>query len=129
MVHHCTLPYRAACLSVACFRNRNSNFLSEFQARARSAANTSSVPFGCWVDTYTYYFDLQACWTLASNYSANLNIYNNMIVNKKFDRLRQWGKERMGGEVATTTSDEFKMLMVEMDQRHQGNLQPNHWKS
>jgi hypothetical protein len=52
-----------------------------------------------------------------------------MIVNKKFDRLRQWGKERMGGEVATTTSDEFKMLMVEMDQRHQGNLQPNHWKS
>ena len=45
-----------------------------------------------------------------------------MIVNKKFDRLRQWGKERMGGEVATTTSDEFKMLMVEMDQRHQGNI-------
>jgi hypothetical protein len=43
-----------------------------------------------------------------------------MNVNKKLDRLRQWGKERMGGEVATTTSDEFKGLETEMDLRHQG---------
>jgi hypothetical protein len=44
-----------------------------------------------------------------------------MNVNKKFERLRQWGKERMGGEVATTTTDEFKALETEMDLRHAGN--------
>ena len=43
-----------------------------------------------------------------------------MNVNKKLDRFKQWGKEKMGGEVATTTTDEFKMLEVEMDQRAQG---------
>lgn len=43
-----------------------------------------------------------------------------MNVNKKFDRFRQWGKERMGGEVATTTTDDFKGLEMEMDLRHQG---------
>ena len=43
-----------------------------------------------------------------------------MNVNKKLDRFRQWGKERMGGEVATTNSDDFKALETEMDQRHQG---------
>ena len=43
-----------------------------------------------------------------------------MIVNKKFDRLKQWGKERMGGDVVTTTTDEFKALEMEMDLRHQG---------
>ena len=45
-----------------------------------------------------------------------------MNVNKKLDRFKQWGKEKMGGEVATNTSDEFKMLEVEMDQRHQGKI-------
>ena len=43
-----------------------------------------------------------------------------MIVNKKFDRLKQWGRERMGGEVKTDTSDEFKGLMSEMQLRHEG---------
>lgn len=43
-----------------------------------------------------------------------------MNVNKKFARLQQWGKEKMGGEVATTTTDDFKMLEVEMDLRNQG---------
>lgn len=43
-----------------------------------------------------------------------------MNVNKKFDRLKQWGKERMGGEVKTDTNDEFKMLEVEMQLRHDG---------
>lgn len=43
-----------------------------------------------------------------------------MNVNKKFDRLKQWGKERMGGEVRTDTSDEFKSLEVEMQLRQEG---------
>lgn len=54
-----------------------------------------------------------------------------MIVNKKFDRLRQWGRERMGGEVRTDTNDEFKSLEIEMQLRGEGerivlpNLGPN----
>ena len=43
-----------------------------------------------------------------------------MIVNKKFDRLKQWGRERMGSEVKTDTSDEFKALQMEMQLRHDG---------
>lgn len=43
-----------------------------------------------------------------------------MNVNKKFDRLKQWGKERMGGEVKTDTTDEFKALEMEMQLRHDG---------
>lgn len=45
-----------------------------------------------------------------------------MIVNKKFDRLRQWGRERMGGEVRTDTNDEFKSLEIEMQLRGEGEL-------
>ena len=45
-----------------------------------------------------------------------------MNVNKKFDRLRQWGKERMGGDIATNTTDDFKALEVEMDLRHKGTV-------
>ncbi|KAK3715386.1 hypothetical protein LTR37_007114 [Vermiconidia calcicola] len=43
-----------------------------------------------------------------------------MNVNKKLGRLRQYAKERMGGEAATTTTDDFKMLEMEMDLRHTG---------
>lgn len=43
-----------------------------------------------------------------------------MIVNKKFDRLKQWGRERMGSEVRTDTNDEFKSLEMEMQLRHEG---------
>ena len=49
-----------------------------------------------------------------------------MNVNKKFDRLRQWGKERMGADVSTTTTDEFKALEVEMDLRHSGRYSKPH---
>ena len=53
-----------------------------------------------------------------------------MNVTKKVDRLRQWGKERMGGEVATTTTDEFKSLELEMDLRHNGITTPaNVWQN
>lgn len=45
-----------------------------------------------------------------------------MNVNKKLDRLKQWGKERMGGEIKTDTSDEFKMLEIEMQLRHDGTI-------
>lgn len=44
-----------------------------------------------------------------------------MNVNKKLDRLKQWGKERMGGEVKTDTTDDFKSLEMEMQLRHDGN--------
>ncbi len=43
-----------------------------------------------------------------------------MNVNKKFDRLRQWGKERLGGDVTTNASDDFKSLETEMTLRHEG---------
>lgn len=43
-----------------------------------------------------------------------------MNVNKKFDRFKQWGRERMGSEVKTDMSDDFKMLEVEMALRQEG---------
>lgn len=43
-----------------------------------------------------------------------------MNVNKKLDRLKQWGKERMGSEVKTDTNEEFKALELEMQLRHDG---------
>ena len=45
-----------------------------------------------------------------------------MNVNKKLDRLKQWAGERMGGEVKTSVSDDFKALEIEMALRHEGNL-------
>jgi len=43
-----------------------------------------------------------------------------MNVNKKFDRFKQWAGEKMGGEAKTGTSDNFKMLEMEMNLRHEG---------
>lgn len=46
-----------------------------------------------------------------------------MNVNKKLDRLKQWAGERMGGEVKTNVSDDFKALEVEMGLRYEGILE------
>ena len=46
-----------------------------------------------------------------------------MNVNKKFGRFKQWAGEKMGAEARTGTSDEFRMLELEMDLRHEG-MQP-----
>ncbi|OJD31624.1 bar domain-containing protein [Diplodia corticola] len=43
-----------------------------------------------------------------------------MIVNKKLDRFKQWAGERMGGEVRTNASDDFKALEQEMTVRSDG---------
>jgi hypothetical protein len=43
-----------------------------------------------------------------------------MNMNKKFDRLKQWTSERIGGEPKTDVSDDFKALEIEMDLRQQG---------
>ncbi|KAI9791981.1 MAG: hypothetical protein M1816_003250 [Peltula sp. TS41687] len=43
-----------------------------------------------------------------------------MNVNRKLDRLKQWAGERMGGEVKTNVSDEFRALEEEMTYRHEG---------
>jgi hypothetical protein len=43
-----------------------------------------------------------------------------MIVNKKLGRFMQWAGEHMGGEVKTSTSDDFKALETEMTLRHEG---------
>lgn len=43
-----------------------------------------------------------------------------MNVNKKLDRFKQWAGERMGGEVKTNVSDDFKALETEMNLRHDG---------
>jgi hypothetical protein len=45
-----------------------------------------------------------------------------MNVNKKFDRFKQWAGEKMGGEAKTNTSDDFKMLELEMNLRHEGTM-------
>ena len=47
-----------------------------------------------------------------------------MNVNKKLDRFKQWAGERMGGEVKTSVSDDFKSLEVEMTLRHEGQRAP-----
>jgi hypothetical protein len=44
-----------------------------------------------------------------------------MLVNKKFDRFKQWAGEKMGSEAKTTTSDDFKALELEMNLRHDGS--------
>ena len=43
-----------------------------------------------------------------------------MNINKKLDRLKHWAGERMGGEVRTDVSDDFKALEVEMGLRYEG---------
>lgn len=43
-----------------------------------------------------------------------------MNVNKRLDRFKQWAGERMGGEVKTNVSDDFKALETEMGVRHEG---------
>ena len=45
-----------------------------------------------------------------------------MLVNKKLGRFKQWAGERMGGEIKTGVSDEFKALEVEMNLRHEGKI-------
>jgi len=45
-----------------------------------------------------------------------------MLVNKKLNRLRHWAGEKMGGEVKTSQSDEFKALETEMGIRQEGRL-------
>ena len=44
-----------------------------------------------------------------------------MNVNKKFDRFKHWAGEKMGGEVRTNSSEEFKALEMEMQLRHEGS--------
>ncbi|KAF8463604.1 hypothetical protein BDZ91DRAFT_731269 [Kalaharituber pfeilii] len=39
---------------------------------------------------------------------------------KRLDRLKQWAGERMGGEVKTTVSDDFKAMEAEMQLRQEG---------
>lgn len=43
-----------------------------------------------------------------------------MNVNRKFDRFKQWAGERMGHEVKTNLSDDFKAMETEMGVRHEG---------
>ena len=45
-----------------------------------------------------------------------------MNINKKLGRMKQWAGERMGGEVQTSLSDDFKSLEVEMGLRREGGL-------
>jgi PHP family Zn ribbon phosphoesterase len=47
-----------------------------------------------------------------------------MNVTKKLDRFKQWTGEKMGGEVKTGVSDDFKALELEMNLRHEGMPRP-----
>ena len=49
-----------------------------------------------------------------------------MNVNKKLGRFKQWAGERMGGEVKTSVSDDFKSLEVEMGLRQEGSTERYH---
>lgn len=51
-----------------------------------------------------------------------------MLMNKRLDRLKQWAGERMGGEIRTTVTEDFKTLELEMTLRHEGNNRiPKSW--
>lgn len=50
-----------------------------------------------------------------------------MNVNKKLGRFKQWAGERMGGEVKTSVSDDFKSLEVEMGLRQEGSREHSHF--
>lgn len=39
---------------------------------------------------------------------------------KRLDRLKQWAGEKMGGEIKTTLSDDFKSMEAEMQLRQDG---------
>ena len=54
------------------------------------------------------------------NSTTSRSYARKMNVNKKLDRFKQWAGERMGGEVKTNVSDDFKSLEVEMTLRHEG---------
>lgn len=43
-----------------------------------------------------------------------------MHVNKRLGRFKQWAGERMGGEVKTNATDDFKTLEQDMNTRHEG---------
>lgn len=43
-----------------------------------------------------------------------------MNVNKRFQKLQQWGKEKMGSDGRSGASDDFKALETEMNMRHSG---------
>lgn len=49
-----------------------------------------------------------------------------MNINKKLGRFKQWTGEKMGGEVKTGLSDEFKALEMEMNLRHEGMRPPDY---
>lgn len=47
-----------------------------------------------------------------------------MNVTKKYDRFKTWAGERMGGEVKTSVSDNFKLMETEMKLRQEGDYNP-----
>lgn len=47
-----------------------------------------------------------------------------MHVNKRIGRFKQWAGERMGGEVKTNATDDFKAMETEMGVRHEGKRGP-----
>jgi hypothetical protein len=52
-----------------------------------------------------------------------------MHMNKRIGRLKQWAGERMGGEVKTCQSDDFKAMETEMGVRHEGTPKLFRWNT
>ena len=66
-------------------------------------------------------FQLNRAHTLSEYLKATIYYSSNMIVNKKFDRLKQWTNEKLGAsEVKTSLSDDFKSLEAEMQLKFDG---------
>ena len=61
---------------------------------------------------------LSSTLTLAT--TSGVSESSKMNINKKLGRMKQWAGERMGGEVQTSLSDDFKSLEVEMGLRRDG---------
>jgi hypothetical protein len=89
------------------------------------------VAFKWFVDSFVFNWSPHALCSIPSLFvrsgfytAKTLETYRlhlaNMNVNKKLDRFKQWAGERMGGEVKTNVSDDFKALEIEMGLRNDG---------
>jgi hypothetical protein len=89
------------------------------------------IAFKWFVDSFVFNWSPHALCSIPSLFvrsgfytAKTLEIYRlhfaNMNVNKKLDRFKQWAGERMGGEVKTNVSDDFKALEIEIGLRNDG---------
>ena len=130
------LWFPAKTINRSCHPPLSCTFTTLFDLRqsflvARRACNTLNL---FWLGLGHYRYSVVFHNELLSAESADLNkrldqyhyCHTTMNVNKKLGRFKQWAGERMGGEVKTNVSDDFKSLEIEMGLRQEGNHIPPH---